>query len=191
MKRAKKMRLTSQIWVSAFLRAETVAGAYAAILRKGAAGAGAIFVVHNRLDSTYTVYSPAPQTVFEAGETTERRFEKVADAVGEGLDLSVQRAQDRDERQGGRGVALGVGAGGSPIDVSRGRVACHRGLGGHRSSGRRTRFCRRRPPYRNIRCRSIRCRGNSLTRFHAGNQKRDRSSARNRHLDDRLDFRST
>lgn len=83
MKRAKKMRLTSQIWVSAFLRAETVAGAYAAILRKGAAGAGAIFVVHNRLDSTYTVYSPAPQTVFEAGETTERRFEKVADAVGE------------------------------------------------------------------------------------------------------------
>ena len=59
------------------------AGAYAAILRKGAAGAGAIFVVHNRLDSTYTVYSPAPQTVFEAGETTERRFEKVADAVGE------------------------------------------------------------------------------------------------------------
>ncbi|MCG6859152.1 MAG: DUF1491 family protein [Salaquimonas sp.] len=77
------MRLTSQIWVSAFIRAESVAGAYATVLRKGAAGAGAIFVAHNRLDSTYTIYAPAPQTVFEAGEATERRFEQVAEGVSE------------------------------------------------------------------------------------------------------------
>ena len=77
------MRLTSQIWVSALVRAETGAGAFAAILRKGAAEAGAIFVVHNRLDTTYSIYAPAPQSFFEEGDVSDRRFERVVEGVGE------------------------------------------------------------------------------------------------------------
>lgn len=77
------MRLTSRIWVSAFIRAENGAGAYATVLRSGADEAGAIFVAHNRLDATYSIYAPAPQTAFEAGEADDRRFERVADGVDE------------------------------------------------------------------------------------------------------------
>lgn len=77
------MRLTSQIWVSALMRAETAVGAFAAVLRKGSPEAGAIFIVHNRLDATYGVYAPAPQSFFEEEEVSDRRFECVADGVGE------------------------------------------------------------------------------------------------------------
>ena len=77
------MRVTSEIWVSAFIRSERAGGAYVAIVRKGASEAGAIFVAHNRLDGSYTVYAPAPQSVFEAGEAADRRFERVAEAVSE------------------------------------------------------------------------------------------------------------
>ena len=77
------MRLTSQIWVSAFMRSQTGDGAYATVVRRGAAEAGAVFIAHNRLDATYSVYAPAPQSAFDAGEATERRFERVAEAIGE------------------------------------------------------------------------------------------------------------
>jgi hypothetical protein len=77
------MRLTSEIWVSAFLRAEQASGAFATVLRRGAAQAGAIFVVHNRPDRTVSVYAPAPQAVFGLGESAERRFELVREAVSE------------------------------------------------------------------------------------------------------------
>lgn len=76
-------RVTSQIWISAFLRAETASGAYAAVLRRGADQAGAIFIVHNRLDASYTVYAPAPQAAFEPGADGDRRFEQVAEGVDE------------------------------------------------------------------------------------------------------------
>ena len=77
------MRLTSQIWVSALIRSQNAVGAYATVLRKGAAEAGAIFIAHNRLDKVYSVYAPAPQSAFEAGESTERRFERVIEDVSE------------------------------------------------------------------------------------------------------------
>jgi len=77
------MRLTSEIWVSAFLRAEQAAGAFATVLRRGTAEAGAIFVVHSLPDRTASVYAPAPQAVFGAGESAERRFELVREALPE------------------------------------------------------------------------------------------------------------
>jgi hypothetical protein len=77
------MRLTSQIWVSAFLRAQEAEGAFATVLRKGASEAGAVFIAHNRLDATYSIYAPAPQSMFAAGEVNERRFECIAEGIGE------------------------------------------------------------------------------------------------------------
>lgn len=77
------MRLASHIWVSAFIRSERAAGAYATVLRKGAPEAGAIFVAHNHLDATYSVYAPAPQSEFGAGEAGERLFERILGAAGE------------------------------------------------------------------------------------------------------------
>jgi hypothetical protein len=46
------MRLKSNIWVSAYVRRCDVEGAFAAVRRKGAEEAGAIFVKVNRLDGT-------------------------------------------------------------------------------------------------------------------------------------------
>lgn len=77
------MRLASHIWVSAFIRSERASGAYATVLRKGAPEAGAIFVAHNHLDMTFSVYAPAPQSEFAAGEASERRFERVVETADE------------------------------------------------------------------------------------------------------------
>lgn len=60
------MRLKSEIWVHAFLRRCFVAGLYGAVLRKGAAEAGAIYVVINRLDGSVKVLGPPPGSSIDA-----------------------------------------------------------------------------------------------------------------------------
>ncbi len=66
------MRLKSEIWVHALLRSAQSQGHYGAVLRKGAAEAGAIFVVVNHLDGTYDVLGPPPGPAFD--DRGERRF---------------------------------------------------------------------------------------------------------------------
>lgn len=58
------MRLKSGVWVSAYLRRCHVEGVFAAVRRRGAEEAGAIFIKVNRLDDTADVYGPAPQAAF-------------------------------------------------------------------------------------------------------------------------------
>ena len=59
------MRLTSDFFVSAYLRRCGIEGAFAALRRRGGAGAGAIFIVIDRLDGTGTLYGPASQSAYE------------------------------------------------------------------------------------------------------------------------------
>jgi hypothetical protein len=73
------MRLKSGIWVAAYLRRCDVEGVFAAVRRRGAEEAGAIFIKINRLDGTGTLYAPAPQTEFEDARPADRMF---AAAVG-------------------------------------------------------------------------------------------------------------
>jgi hypothetical protein len=68
------MRLKSGIWVSAYLRRCNSAGAFAAVRRRGAEEAGAIFIKLNRLDGTAEIYGPAPQTAFEDSHPADRAF---------------------------------------------------------------------------------------------------------------------
>jgi hypothetical protein len=58
------MRLRSDIWVAAYLRRIPLEGAYAALRRRGAAEAGAIFVKVDRLDGRAALFEPAPQSQF-------------------------------------------------------------------------------------------------------------------------------
>jgi len=58
------MRLRSDIWVAAYLRRVPLEGAYAALRRRGAAEAGAIFVKVDRLDGRAALFEPAPQSQF-------------------------------------------------------------------------------------------------------------------------------
>ena len=68
------MRLKSGIWVAAYLRRCNVEGVFAAVRRRGAEEAGAIFIKINRLDGTGTLYAPAPQTAFDEAQPTDRIF---------------------------------------------------------------------------------------------------------------------
>lgn len=68
------MRLKSAIWVSAYLRRCNVEGAFAAVVRRGAEEAGAVFVKVSRLDGTAVLYGPAPQTAFDEVRPSDRFF---------------------------------------------------------------------------------------------------------------------
>ena len=66
------MRLRADIFVAALIRRTQVGGAVAMLRRRGAAEAGAIFVVLDRLDGRVALFGPAPQSEIE--DDGERRF---------------------------------------------------------------------------------------------------------------------
>ena len=68
------MRLKSGIWVAAYLRRCNIEGAFAAIRRRGAEEAGAVFIKVNRLDGSGVLYGPAPQSAFDEAKPADRLF---------------------------------------------------------------------------------------------------------------------
>jgi hypothetical protein len=68
------MRLKSAIWVAAYIRRCHGEGAFAAVRRRGAEEAGAIFIKLNRLDGTAELFSPAPQSAFDEAHPSDRAF---------------------------------------------------------------------------------------------------------------------
>jgi hypothetical protein len=83
------MRVTSSLWVGAYVRRCFGEGAFAAVARRGAEEAGAIFVILDRLDGSADLYGPAPQAVFDESRPSERLFQLVA--AGETLDAVNDR----------------------------------------------------------------------------------------------------
>jgi hypothetical protein len=80
------MRLKSEIWVQAFLRRSFTQGLYGAVLRKGAAEAGAVYVVINRLDGTVRVLGPPPGSAID--ESGERLWAEVIPPVTTAADVA-------------------------------------------------------------------------------------------------------
>lgn len=70
------MRLKSAIWVAAYLRRCNGEGVFAAVRRRGAEEAGAIFIKLNRLDGTAELFGPAPQSAFEEAQPADRAFSR-------------------------------------------------------------------------------------------------------------------
>jgi hypothetical protein len=70
------MRLKSAIWVAAYIRRCHIEGAFAAVRRRGAEEAGAIFVKLNLLDGTAELFGPAPQSAFDDARPTDRLFSR-------------------------------------------------------------------------------------------------------------------
>src|SRR6516162_2450370 len=68
------MRLKSAVWVAAYIRRCHIEGAFAAVRRRGAEEAGAIFVKLNRLDGTAELFGPGPKSVFDAARPAARRL---------------------------------------------------------------------------------------------------------------------
>ncbi|TCN30788.1 DUF1491 family protein [Sinorhizobium americanum] len=81
------MRVKTHIFVTSLLRRVFASGGYAAVLRKGAEEAGAIFIRHRNRLGTETLYAPAPQSFFEDEDDGIRKFEvRLRDADGENID---------------------------------------------------------------------------------------------------------
>ena len=68
-------RLTADMFVSALIRRVFSDGGAAAIERRGAFEAGAIFVRARHRDRTETLLTPAPQTAFDTDRPEDRVFE--------------------------------------------------------------------------------------------------------------------
>jgi len=68
------MRLKSAIWVAAYIRRCHIEGAFAAVRRRGAEDAGAIFIKLNLLNGTGELFGPAPQAVFDETRPSNRAF---------------------------------------------------------------------------------------------------------------------
>ena len=92
------MRLKSGIWVAAYLRRCNVEGVFAAVRRRGAEEAGAIFIKINRLDGTGILYGPAPQAVFEDARPADRVFSVVAGRAAPAADNDIEARLVREIR---------------------------------------------------------------------------------------------
>lgn len=68
------IRLTSSLWVSAYLRTTVGEGCYSSVVRHGAESAGAIFVIVNHIDGAFSLFGPAPQSAFFETNDTDRQF---------------------------------------------------------------------------------------------------------------------
>jgi hypothetical protein len=92
------MRLKSGIWVAAYLRRCSVEGAFAAVRRRGAEEAGAIFIKISRPDRTATLYGPAPQTAFADAQPAERMFAVVLGGKTPSPDADIEARLVREAR---------------------------------------------------------------------------------------------
>jgi hypothetical protein len=92
------MRLKSGIWVSAYLRRCNVEGVFAAVRRRGAEEAGAVFIKINRLDGTAILYGPAPQSAFDEAKPADRLFTAVLGGATPVPDADVEARLTREIR---------------------------------------------------------------------------------------------
>lgn len=51
------------------------------VVRRGAEEAGAVFITIDRLDGTLDLYAPAPQSTFDEGRPSDRKFQRVETGV--------------------------------------------------------------------------------------------------------------
>lgn len=92
------MRLKSSIWVSAYLRRCNVEGVFAAVRRRGAEEAGAIFIKVSRLDGTASLYGPAPQSAFDDSRPADRLFTVVLGGAAAVPDADIEARLVRESR---------------------------------------------------------------------------------------------
>lgn len=105
------MRVTSGIWVGAYIRRCFSEGAIATVARRGVDEAGAILVIVDRLDGTIDLYGQAPQSAFVETQARDRLFQilmeksersdidgRLASEARFDPDLWIIEVEDRDGR---------------------------------------------------------------------------------------------
>lgn len=69
------MRLKAGLFVAALVRRVFADGGMAAVERRGAEEAGAIYIRIRHRDGSESLAAPAPQTAFDSGRPSDRLFE--------------------------------------------------------------------------------------------------------------------
>ncbi|HHZ07168.1 MAG TPA: DUF1491 family protein [Rhizobiales bacterium] len=88
------MRVTTEIFVSALIRRVFGEGGFAAVLRRGAAEAGAVFIVTRNRAGEATLYGPAPQAAYAPDSAGGRLFAPVGEKLDQqSLDERLAREQ--------------------------------------------------------------------------------------------------
>jgi hypothetical protein len=88
------MRLTSEFWVSQLVRRANQLG-FAAVLRKGAAEAGSIFIQVRHRGGRSDLYGPSPQTSYETDRPQDRLFALIVEAAA---DSDINEKLEREAR---------------------------------------------------------------------------------------------
>jgi hypothetical protein len=87
------MRLTSDFWVSAYIRQCHLENNYAVVRRRGASEAGAIWAVVDDLQGNEKLFAPAPPDMHDTN-TSQRRFVEVPLEGGrEAVNKRLEREQ--------------------------------------------------------------------------------------------------
>lgn len=86
------MRLTTDFFVSALIKRVYGFGGFATVDRRGAAEAGAVFLLVRDRQGTVVLYGPAPQTSYDTAKPDERQFVR--------FDVSDDAILDKLEREG-------------------------------------------------------------------------------------------
>jgi hypothetical protein len=72
------MRVTTDLWVSALVRRVFSDGGFAAIVKRGATEAGAVFIVSRNRFGEICLFGPASQTAYDTTRPDDRRFSELA-----------------------------------------------------------------------------------------------------------------
>lgn len=107
------MRVTTDFWVSALLRRVFGAGGFAAVVKRGAAEAGAVFVLaRGRLGDT-ALFGPAPQTSYDSAKPDDRFFSP----LGAGDDAATLDARLEREKKFDPDIwVVEIEAGATPVE---------------------------------------------------------------------------
>ena len=89
------MRVTTDLWVSALLRRVFAAGGFAAVVNRGAAEAGAVFVLARSRLGEVALFGPAPQTSYDSAKPDDRFFT----LLGSGDDAAMLDARLEREKK--------------------------------------------------------------------------------------------
>ena len=87
------MRVTSDLWVSALLRRVQAEGGFAAVVRRGATEAGAVFLLLRSRTGELSLFGPAPQTGYDESRPTDRYFSSlISGGTEDVVEAKLERA---------------------------------------------------------------------------------------------------
>jgi hypothetical protein len=93
------MRVTTDLWVSALIRRVFSDGGFAAVAKRGATEAGAVFIISRNRLGEITLFGPASQTAYQSERPDERQFSELMitmDAAAVDVRLEKERRFDSD-----------------------------------------------------------------------------------------------